>query len=68
MDGIIKKDFTICPYMIATNYDSLNKTKEAIKYYEIYANSNVEEDDYKKYAKARAQELKESAEDTTATK
>lgn len=64
----LNKDFTICPYMIATNYDSLNKTKEAIKYYEIYANSNVEEDDYKKYAKARAQELKESAEDTTATK
>ena len=54
--------------MIATHYDSRNETKEAIKYYEIYANSNVEEDDYKKYAKARAQELKESAEDTTATK
>jgi len=64
----INKEFKICPYMIASNYDALKNTKEAIKYYEIYANSDVEDDDYKKYAKARAQELKESAANTTATK
>ena len=57
----LNKDFSICPYMIASNYDSLKKSKEAIEYYEMYANSNVPDDDYKKYAKARAEELKENA-------
>ncbi len=57
----INKEFTICPYMIASNYDSLEKYKEAYEYYTMYANSNVEDDDYKKYAAARAEELKEHA-------
>lgn len=65
----LNKDFTICPYMMATNYDALKNTKEAIKYYEMYANSDVEDDDYKKYAQARVQELKEeSATNSTAAK
>ena len=64
----LNKEFKICPYMIASNYDALNNTKEAVKYYEMYANSDVEDDDYKKYAEARAQELKESAANTSASK
>lgn len=64
----INKEFTICPYMIATNYDALKKYKEAIEYYDLYANSNVEDDDYKKYAKDRAQELRDSSVNTTAAK
>lgn len=57
----INKEFTICPYMIASNYDGLEKYKEAYEYYKMYADSNVEDDDYKKYAAARAEELKENA-------
>ena len=54
----LNKDFTICNYMIASNYDALNKYKDAYNYYIAYANSNAEDDDYKKYAKARSEELK----------
>jgi len=57
----LNKDFTICNYMIASNYDALKKYKEAIEYYELYANSDVPDDEYKKYANDRAQELKENA-------
>lgn len=64
----LNKDFTICNYMIASNYDSLKKYKEAVQYYELYANSDVPDDDYKKYAKARAEELKENATNTAAKK
>jgi len=60
----LNKDFTICNYMIASNYDALKKYKEAIEYYELYANSDVPEDEYKKYANDRAQELKENANST----
>ena len=63
----LNQDFVICNYMIASNYDALKKYKEAIEYYEIYANSDTPDDDYKKYAKARAEELKENA-GTTAKK
>lgn len=54
--------------MIASNYDSLKNYKEAIKYYQMYADSDVPEDDYKTYAKARAEELKENATNTAAKK
>ena len=64
----LNKDFTICPYMIASNYDALKKNKEAMEYYEMYANSDVPDDDYKKYAKARAEELRENATNTAAKK
>lgn len=57
----LNKDFTICNYMIASNYDALKKYKDAIEYYELYANSDVPDDEYKKYAKDRAQELKDNA-------
>ena len=60
----LNKDFAICNYMIASNYDALKKYKEAIEYYELYANSNVPDDEYKKYANDRAQELKENANNT----
>ncbi len=64
----LNKDFKICNYMIASNYDALNKYEDAIKYYELYANSDVEDDDYKKYAKARAEELRENANTSAAKK
>ena len=57
----LNKDFTICNYLIASDYDSLGKYKDAYNYYLAYANSDVQEDEYKQYAKARAEELKEYA-------
>ena len=57
----LNKDFSICNYLIASNYDSLEKYKDAYTYYTSYANSDVPDDEYKQYAKARAEELKEYA-------
>lgn len=57
----LNNEFRICNYMIASDYDSLNDFKNAYKYYLAYANSDAEEDQYKEYAKARAEELKEYA-------
>lgn len=54
-------DFLILNYMIAADYDTLEKYKEAYQYYEIYANSNAPDDEYKQYAKARMEELKQYA-------
>lgn len=64
----LNKDLTICPYMIASNYDALKKYKEAQEYYQMYADSDVPDDEYKTYAKARAEELKENATNTAAKK
>lgn len=63
----LNKDLIVCNYMIATEYDALEKYKEALEYYKIYANSNAQDDDYKKYAQARAQELEEYVKSTTPT-
>jgi tetratricopeptide (TPR) repeat protein len=57
----LNKEFTICNYLIAADYDAMEKYKDAYKYYLAYANSDVEDDEYKQYAKARAEELKEYA-------
>lgn len=54
----LNKEFEILNYMIAIDYDALGNTKEALKYYTAYANSNAADDEYKQYAKARAEELK----------
>lgn len=54
-------DFQILNYMIASDYDTLGKYKDAYGYYIAYANSNAEDDEYKQYAKARSEELKEYA-------
>ena len=64
----LNKDFKICNYMIASNYDALEKYSDARKYYLEYANSDVEDDDYKKYAQARAQELEEYVKNSTSAK
>ncbi len=57
----LNKDFEIANYMIASDYDSLEKYKDAYAYYDKYANSNAADDEYKQYAKARAEELKQYA-------
>lgn len=57
----LNKEFTNCNYLIASDYDALGNYKEAYNYYLAYANSDVEDDEYKQYAKARAEELKEYA-------
>ena len=50
-------DFEIINYLIAVDYDMLGKTKEACEYYTLYANSKAADDEYKQYAKSRAEEL-----------
>jgi tetratricopeptide (TPR) repeat protein len=57
----LNNEFLICNYLIASDYDSLGKYKEAYEYYVAYANSDAQDDEYKKYAKDRAEELKENA-------
>lgn len=52
-------DFLILNYMIAADYDTLEKYKDAYQYYEIYANSNAPDDEYKQYSKTRMEELKQ---------
>lgn len=57
----LNKEFLICNYLIAADYDMLGKYKDAYNYYLAYANSDVQDDEYKQYAKARAEELKDYA-------
>lgn len=57
----LNKDFAICNYLIASDYDALGKFKDAYDYYTAYANSDVQDDEYKQYAIARAEELKDHA-------
>lgn len=57
----LNKDFTICNYLIASDYDALGKYKDAYTYYTAYAESQVDDDEYKQYAEARAEELKQYA-------
>lgn len=57
----LNNEFSICNYLIASDYDALGKYKDAYNYYSAYANSQVEDDEYKQYAKARAEELKQYA-------
>lgn len=59
-------DLKIINYMIAVDYDTLEKYKEAYNYFLTYANSDVQEDEYKTYAKSRAEELKDYVNETPA--
>ena len=57
----LNKDFEIVNYLIAADYDTMEKYKDAYNYYTKYASSNAQDDEYKQYAKARAEELKQYA-------
>lgn len=59
--AINSSDLLILNYMLAADYDTLGKYKEAYGYYTTYANSTAEDDEYKQYAKSRAEELKNYA-------
>ena len=52
------KDLHIANYMLAVDYDTLEKYKEAYKYYNIFISSYTTDDEYLKYAKTRVEELK----------
>lgn len=58
-------DLQIINYMLGADYDTLEKYSEAYKYYLTYANSDAPEDEYKTYAKTRAEELKDYVNSTT---
>lgn len=52
------KEFPIANYMLAVDYDTLGKYKEAYNYYNRFISAYTTEDDYLKYAKSRVVELK----------
>lgn len=54
-------DLEILNYLIAADYDSLGKYKDAYCYYQKYSASNAPDDEYKQYSKARLEELKQYA-------
>lgn len=54
-------ELEIVNYLIAADLDALARYKEAYGYYKKYSISTAPEDDYKKYAKARINELKQYA-------
>lgn len=54
-------DLVILNYMLAADLDTMGKYKEALGYYTAYANSDAQDDEYKQYAKTRAEELKDYA-------
>ena len=51
-------DIPITNYMLAVDYDSLEKYKEAYNYYLKFISSYQTEDEYLNYAKSRMEELK----------
>ncbi len=57
-------DLQIVNYMLGIDYDNLGKYKEAYGYYLAYAKSAAPDDEYKEYAKARSEELKQYANPT----
>ena len=54
-------ELNIVNYLIAADLDTMEKYKEAYPYYKKYAESNAPDDEYKKYAAARLEELKQYA-------
>ncbi len=54
----ISKDFPLANYMLAVDYDGLENYKEAYKYYNEFIANYSSDDEYFKYAKSRAEELK----------
>ncbi|MBR2526472.1 tetratricopeptide repeat protein [bacterium] len=52
------KDLFISNYLIATAYDSLGQYSNAYTYYKKFVSASTENDDYKKYAQTRLNDLK----------
>ena len=52
------KELPIANYMLAVDYDTLGKYKEAFTYYNRFISSYTTDDEYLKYAKTRMAELK----------
>lgn len=52
------KELTLAYYSLAIDYDSLGKFKEAVANYKKYLATKPDENDYTKYARKRALELK----------
>ena len=51
-------ELPIVNYMLGVDYDSIEKYKEAYKYYNEFISKYTTDDEYLKYAKTRAEELK----------
>ncbi len=53
----INPDLKIVNYLIAVNYDTLNKPNEALGYFKKFVSEYGEDDEFKNYAVARIQEI-----------
>ena len=51
-------DLVISNYLIATGYDTLGQYTNAYLYYKKFVGETQSDDDYKKYAKTRMNDLK----------
>lgn len=51
-------DLVISDYLIATAYDKLGQYANAYQYFKKFVNTSQSEDDYKKYARSRLNDLK----------
>jgi tetratricopeptide (TPR) repeat protein len=54
----LSKEIPIANYLLAVDYDGIEKYKEAYKYYNQFISSYTNEDEYLNYAKTRVEELK----------
>ena len=52
------KELPIANYMLAVDYDVLEKYKEAFKYYNEFISNYTTQDEYLEYAKTRMEELR----------
>ena len=52
------KELPIANYMLAVDYDGIEKYKEAFKYYNQFISNYTTEDEYLNYAKSRIEELR----------
>lgn len=52
------QDIPLANYMLAVDYDNMEKYKEAYNYYNRFISSYTTDDEYLKYAKSRTEELK----------
>ena len=54
-------DLVISDYLIATAYDKLGQYANAYQFFKKFVNASQSEDDYKKYARSRLNDLKSYA-------
>ena len=58
----LNNELFIVNYLLGVDYDTLNKSQEALKNYEAFLANYQDEDDFKAYARSRVKDIKGGAE------